>query len=123
MATTRVPLSRRYVGFGGGTTTALVREPTGGLYLDHGEPVEAQRTAAGEPVVIENREAIRAYVEACVSFEGEPDPIPILRQLDLVDVRAVKTATLDFFRVAGTSASSSTSSPSAPDGPPTPSSD
>lgn len=120
---TRVSLSRRYVGFGGGTTVAIVAEPTGGLYLDHGEPVEAQRTAAGEPVVIENREAIRAYIEACVTFEGEAEPAPILRQLALVDIRAVKGAVLDFFKVAGTSGSSSTSSPSAPDGPPTPSSE
>ncbi len=120
---TRVPLTRRYVGHGGGTTVALVREPTGGLYLDHGEPVEAQRTAAGEAVVIENREAIRAYVEACVTFEGETDAGAILPQLALPDIRAVKTAVLDFFRVAGTSEPSSTSSPSAPGGVPTPSSD
>lgn len=121
MATTRVPLSRVYTGHGSGTKVALVSEPTGGLYLDHGEPVEAQRTAAGEVVVIENLDAVRAYVEACVTFEGEGEPAAILRQLSLSDIRKVKDAVLDFFKVAGTSGGSGTSSSSAPAGtPPTP---
>lgn len=121
MAPTRVPLSRVYIGHGSGTQVALVSEPTGGLYLDHGEPAEVQRTAAGEVVVIEHIDVVRAYVEACVTFEGESEPSAILRQLSLADIRKVKDALLDFFKVAGTSGSSGTSSSSAPDGtPPTP---
>lgn len=122
MAPTRVLLSRVYIGHGSGTQVALVSEPTGGLYLDHGEAVEAQRTAAGEVVVIENLAAVRAYVEACVTFEGESEPSAILRQLSLADIRKVKDALLDFFKVAGTSGGSGTSSSSAPGGtPPQPS--
>lgn len=120
----RVTLSRRYVGHApAGTTVALVAEPTGRLYLDFGEPYEVQRTAAGERVVIENREAIRGYVEACVSFEGEAEAEAILGQLALADIRAVKDAVVDFFGVGGTSAGSSTSSPGAPAGDPPKSSD
>lgn len=120
----RVPLSRRYVGHGAGTTVALVREPTAALFLDFGEPYEAQKTAAGERVVIENLVAVRAYVEACVTFEGESEPMSVLGQLGIADARAVKAAVLDFFQEEeGKSALSSTSSSGAPGGLPTPSSD
>ena len=119
--TRRLTLSRTYTGFGA-VTEAIVREPTGALYFDHGEPYERQISAAGEPVIIENTAAVRAYVEACVSFPGEGDPTVILRQLSIPDARAVKAAVLDFFMDArGSSASSPSSSGTA--GPPMPSSD
>lgn len=120
----KIALTRTYTGHGSGTRTAIVREPTGGLYLDHGEPYEAQRLPdSAVPIVIENREAIRAYIEACVTFEGETEPSAILRQLSVADIRAVKEAVLGFFERPGTSAPSSTFSPSAPDGVPSPPSD
>lgn len=121
--TKRVRLSRSYVAFGAPVDVAIVSEPTGGLYLDLGEPYERQFTAAGEPVIIENTAAVRSYIEGCVTFPDNGDPVPILRQLSLTDIRAVKEAVVGFFRVARESETSSTSSPSAPDGSPATSSD
>lgn len=119
--TRRLTLSRSYMGFGA-VAEAIVREPTGALYFDHGEPYERQISAAGEPVILENTAAVKAYVEACVSFAGESEPMVILRQLCIADARAVKTAVLDFFMDArGSSASSPSSSGTA--GPQTPSND
>jgi hypothetical protein len=118
----RIELSRRYVGHApAGTRVALIAEPTGRLYLDLGEPYETQRTSAGERIVIENREAIRGYIEGLVSFEGESDADSVLNQLAVADVRAVKEAVLDFFTAAGTSDGSSTSSPGPQAGDPSPS--
>ncbi len=120
---TRVKLSRSYAGHGPAVAEAVVREPTGGLYFDLGEPFEVQRTTGGEPLVIENREVIRAYVEACVGFPGVDDPVVILHQLSVVDARAVREAVLDFFAVAKGSNASSPSSSATADGAPPISSD
>lgn len=116
--TKRVRLSRSYVAFGAPVDVAIVSEPTGGLYLDLGEPYERQFTASGEPVVIENTVAVRGYIEGCVTFPDNGDPVPILRQLSLADIRAVKREVLGFFEGAKGSTASSPSSHGAPDGTP-----
>lgn len=88
----RVQLSKSYEAFDKSHNTIDVKEPTGSLLLIHGEPVEWVFTREKNPVRIENKEAIRAYLEACC------DPgIELLSQLSVQDFRAVKEALLDFF--------------------------
>jgi hypothetical protein len=88
----RVPLSKEYRGHLGPVLAIEVREPTGAQLLVHGEPWEVAQTATGGSVVIENREAVKAYLEACC------DPgIDVLAQLSVQDFRAVKAALQGFF--------------------------
>jgi hypothetical protein len=107
----RVPLSRAYEAHGRKVDAIEVREPTGSQLLVWGEPTELIFSREGTPVVVENREAIRAYLEACC------DPGPeVLAQLGVADYRAVKAALIGFFvRPEGASTASSTPSSSGSD--------
>lgn len=88
----RVSLSKAYDVFDKKVSSIEVKEPTGSMLLIHGEPVEWVFTRDRNPVRIENKEAIRAYLEACC----EPS-IEVLSQLNVADFRAVKEALLGFF--------------------------
>jgi hypothetical protein len=88
----RVPLTKTYDVFGKAYDAIEVKEPTGSLLLIHGEPAEWMFTKDRTPVRIENKDAIRGYLEACC----EPGP-ELLSQLGVVDFRAVKEALLSFF--------------------------
>lgn len=90
----RVPLTKAggYTAFEQTHTSIEVQEPTGSLLLIHGEPVEWVFTRDRNPVRIENKEAVRAYLEACCS-----PGVEVLAQLNVADFRAVKETLLDFF--------------------------
>lgn len=101
----QVKLSKMYDVFQKKFDTVEVKEPTGSMLLLHGEPVEWVFTRERNPVVIENKEAIRAYLEACC------DPgVELLCQLNVADFRAVKKALLDFFAWPEPAAQESTTS-------------
>lgn len=70
-----------------------IREPTGGQYLDFGEPLILVNSAGGL-FQTEDKAAIGKYLDACVANEGGAH---LLRLLSLQDARAVKEALLGFF--------------------------
>lgn len=89
---TVVTLSRSYEAHGRAYAEISVREPTGSLLMQHGEPTEVVYGRDGTPIVVENREAIAAYLRECC------DPgVEVLVQLNVADFRAVKAALTGFF--------------------------
>lgn len=104
----RVELTRTYTGHRGPVSAIEVREPTGALLMVHGEPWEVAQTPQGGAVIIENREAIKGYLEACC----EPG-VDVLAQLGVEDFRRVRNALRGFFTVAPASPTLSTNSSSA----------
>lgn len=88
----RVPLTKTYEAHSKTYDAIEVKEPTDSMLLIHGEPVEWVFTRERNPVRIENKEAIRAYLEACC----EPG-VELLSQLNVADFRSVKEALLGFF--------------------------
>ncbi|SCM73370.1 conserved hypothetical protein [uncultured Pleomorphomonas sp.] len=102
----RVQLSKTYEAFGKKHESIEVKEPTGSLLLIHGEPAEWVFTKDRTPVRIENKDAIRGYLEACC----EPG-VELVSQLGVVDFREVKETLLGFFeRQKPTDQGSTTSS-------------
>lgn len=87
-----VKLSRRYEAHDNTFDSVTVREPRFEDLLALGEPYEVQR-AAGNNVVIENTEAVAAYVKRCVVSPG----VEQLGVLSLADARLVRDAVIDFF--------------------------
>lgn len=88
----QIQLTRSYDVFDRKVNSIDVKEPTGSMLLIHGEPVEWVFTRERNPVRIENKEAIRAYLEACC----EPG-VELLSQLNVADFRSVKEVLLGFF--------------------------
>ncbi len=88
----RVSLTKTYEAFGKKHDSIEIKEPTGSLLLMHGEPAEWVFTRDRTPVRIENKDAIRGYLEACCEPGTE-----LLSQLGVVDFRAVKEVLLGFF--------------------------
>lgn len=88
----QIQLTRSYDVFDRKVSSIDVKEPTGSMLLIHGEPVEWVFTRERNPVRIENKEAIRAYLEACC----EPG-VELLSQLNVADFRSVKEVLLGFF--------------------------
>ncbi|WP_395696642.1 hypothetical protein [Methylocella sp.] len=87
----------------------LVKEPSGALYLDLGEPRFFVRAADGSVYAVEREDVVAKYLDRLVTL---PDGAPIdggvsslMRFLPLTDVMRLKQALLDFF----TDASSATS--------------
>jgi hypothetical protein len=93
MADKSVPLSRQYEAHGVVFKSVTVREPRWEDILLLGEPFEAQRTPEGGQLVVENTEAVAAYVKRCV-IEPTPDK---LVELGVADTRAVRDAVIGFF--------------------------
>lgn len=74
-------------------TEITLREPTGGQYLDFGEPLILVNSSGGL-FQTEDRAAIGKYLDACVEHDSG---VAVLRLLSLHDARAVKEALLGFF--------------------------
>jgi hypothetical protein len=75
-----------------------VVEPTGSQFLDHGEPQLTARTADGAFYMVEDREAIRSYVKACITIDGKHEHAgALVSLLGLGDMKKIKSAVLSFF--------------------------
>lgn len=94
MVTRTIPLSEPVTLHDKTHTEIRLREPTGGMLLDFGEPRIYSRTADGSFFGVEDRVAVASYLNACVENEGGVD---LLKVLTLADMRAVKTALYLFF--------------------------
>ena len=84
-------------------TELRFREPTGGQYLDIGEPRMLARNVDGTLYWVEDREAIKRYVDACLDHEFGG---PIIRLLGLADAKLAKDTVLGFFTTADQETSS-----------------
>ena len=109
-----VDLSRTYAAHDEAIKAVRLKEPTADDYFDFGEPMEIQRTEDGLPVVIENRVALKGYIERCLVGID----IAIVGTFAMEDGRRIRNAMLDFFRLPGPSDGSSTTSSSNADGAP-----
>ena len=76
------------------TTEIIVREPTGGEFLDFGEPRIYSRTKVGAFFGVEDKEVIASYLNTCIVNDGGSH---LLRLLTVKDIRAVKAALFLFF--------------------------
>jgi hypothetical protein len=77
-----------------------IKEPTGSLYIEHGDPRMLVKNADQALYYVEDRGAIKGYLEACIlNPAGQPDPF-LLRVMSLADVKNVKEALLSFFTAA-----------------------
>jgi hypothetical protein len=97
-----------------------MRRPTGDEILTMGFPYTFQPTPDGGRLFIENNEAIKFYVEACIV---EPkDKLALLTQIEMEDVLELREQVMGFFLEAQTarrtSPKSSTASSSTSDGSP-----
>jgi hypothetical protein len=87
-------------------TQITLREPKGEEYYEHGAPFTRVDRADGSIIMLENREAIRAYLQLCVDERSRP----ILKSLSLSDAEALKDALIDFFAEARRARMNSTNS-------------
>ena len=76
------------------TTEITIREPTGGEFLDFGEPRIYSRTKDGAFFGVEDKEVIAQYLNVCIVNDGGTH---LLRLLSVKDIRAVKVALFLFF--------------------------
>ena len=104
----RVKLSRTYAIHDKAVGELTLVEPTWDDYAELGEVFEARRGPEGTVVVLENREAVKGYVERCVRGL---DPAN-LGLLGLPDARALRDTIVDFFQRPESSTAPSTGSSS-----------
>jgi hypothetical protein len=85
--------------FGRQITRLTFNEPTGGMYIDYGEPGFMARSADGMSYFVDNDQAIKAYMNACLAKDGgvENDGPAVLAMLSLRDAVAAKRLVLSFF--------------------------
>jgi hypothetical protein len=81
----------------------ILKEPTGGLYSDLGEPRILVRNIDGAGYYVEQVELIRKYLDACLDIDGGAS---VLRMLSLADAMRIKAALFDFFTDADVAISS-----------------
>jgi hypothetical protein len=84
-----------------------MREPSFRDYVELGEPFMVGRADDGAPFVVENAEAISAYLRRCVVGV---DPT-LLNQTNARSARRLKNALLGFFDDAGPATEGQTTSP------------
>ena len=101
MATKTIQLSQPVEMHGKRVTEIVLNEPTGGQYLDFGEP-RTVVNASGGLFYTENDAVISAYLDACVKHEAG---VHVLRLLSLTDAMNVKKALLGFFTDAAQASS------------------
>jgi hypothetical protein len=88
-------------------TSVTLREPRGADYYAHGAPFMRVDRPDGSVIMLENREAIRAYLQVCADERSRP----VLDSLSLTDAEALKDALLNFFVEARRARTNSTSAP------------
>jgi hypothetical protein len=97
MTTKTIKISRPVEMHGKIINELVLKEPTGGNYLDLGEPHVIARSPDGSVYAVENEAVIKAYLDRCVEHEHGS---VVLRLLGLADSKRVKAALLDFFTEA-----------------------
>lgn len=75
-------------------TTLDLKEPTGRMFAELGEPRIWVRSKDGSGYWVEQTSVLSAYVEKSIGHEGGAD---LLREMSLVDVMQVKEALMGFF--------------------------
>ncbi len=73
-----------------------IREPTGGDYLDLGDPRKVVQRIDGSVLWEENNAVIKSYLERCVIVKQGGGPA-FVRILDLADARKLKLELFGFF--------------------------
>lgn len=96
-----IQLAKPFMWFDQKIEKVLMKEPTGGLYLRHGEPQILIRIDGGT-YYHEREETIGAYVkELLVMEDGRPFEAGggdvVLNLMSLVDVLTIKAALFEFF--------------------------
>ncbi|VFU07935.1 hypothetical protein [Methylocella tundrae] len=84
-------------------TEIAIKEPTGGQYLDFGEP-HIYTQSSGGFFAVEDKSVVANYLDACVQHESGSH---VLRLLSLADARKVKKELLSFFTVGAQETSES----------------
>jgi hypothetical protein len=83
---------------GGPTITEIrLKEPTGQLFIDLGEPRVLITNRNGSMVLSELPETIKSYLDRCIDHESGSMLIALL---SLSDTRKLKNALFDFFTAA-----------------------
>jgi len=75
----------------------VIKEPTGGMLMKHGNAVTWSQSSGGNMLSVEDPDIIRAYVEGCIAHEGGAH---IVNLLGLEDAFAVRDAVVNFFTAA-----------------------
>jgi hypothetical protein len=88
-----VNLKRPFQGAEGPVNAIVLQEPTAGDYFALGAP-QTWVKASGGMALVDNDQAIRAYVERLIV---KPDPLLAMTQMSVLDAIAVKDAVLGFF--------------------------
>ena len=88
-------------------TEVVLREPTAGDYYQHGTPWTRVDRPDGSVIILENRDAIRDYLRACIDERARPH----INSFSLSDAEALKEALLDFFAEARRRRTNSPASP------------
>lgn len=97
--TKTVKLSHPFEMFGKSVTEITVKEPTGGLYSQFGDPrIAVTNPSSGSIYFAEREDVIATYLDQLI--EHETGGAPIVSQLSLEDVITVKHAMLSFFHEA-----------------------
>lgn len=78
-------------------TSVRLKEPTGGQYLDNGEPRILAQNADGTMFWVEDKTAIRAYLSGCVDHGNAGH---VLRLMSIRDIRALREGLFGFFSAA-----------------------
>lgn len=79
------------------TVTAIeLKEPTGGDYLDYGDPRKIIYRPDGTVLWEENNGVIKSYIERCVVVSKGAAP-PFVRLLNIADVKKIKVEMFGFF--------------------------
>ena len=82
---------------GGSVSEISLREPTGQLFIDLGEPRVIVSNRSGSIIWAEIPETIKAYLDRCIDHEGGG---ALLAQMSLSDAKKVKEALFSFFHAA-----------------------
>lgn len=92
--TLTIKLKKPLISPEGEVRQVVLREPTFDEYLVHGDPYTIARSVTGIPFMVENAEAIAAYIKVCLV---EPKDPAILHQGKAKLAKEIKDHVLSFF--------------------------
>jgi hypothetical protein len=96
-----VPLVRPFDIHGQTFRSLVLKEPTGGLYVKHGDPFITIWTASGSGYQVEQPDVIQAYLEELlVNDDGLLPGYSVVNLLGVEDTMALKEALFSFFTEA-----------------------
>lgn len=93
-----IKLDKPFTWPGGALVSEIrLKEPTGQLFIDLGEPRVVVSNRDGSMVWAEIPETIKSYFDRCIDHEGGS---VLLALMSLSDARKMKSALFDFFTAA-----------------------